>query len=227
MESSSALGGRAATPSSPLRCAVLISGSGSGMEALVRSQQANNLAHQTVVVLSNKPNVEGLKRAARLQIPTIVVEQSTSQGPLSREEHEFEIMKHLEAHDVEFVVLAGYMLLMSPTILERWGGRMVNIHPSLLPHFPGAHAHRDVLKAQPSMSGCTIHLVDEGMDTGSVLAQASVPLFKDDGEGELSDRVKIEEHRLYPEVLTWIAEGRVRLTKHGLEVDAREDRLVC
>lgn len=197
------------------------------MEALVRSQQTNNLSHKTVLVLSNKPNVEGLKRAASLQVPTVVVEQIGPQGPLSREEHELEIMGHLEALDVEFVVLAGYMRLMSPTILERWGGRMVNIHPSLLPHFPGAHAHRDVLKAQPNMTGCTVHLVDEGMDTGSVLAQAPVPLFEDDGESGLSDRVKIEEHRLYPEVLTWIAEGRVRLTKHGLEVDAREDRLVC
>ena len=197
------------------------------MEALVRSQQSNNLSHKTVLVLSNKPNVEGLNRAASLQIPTVVVEQMGPQGPLSREEHELEIMGHLEAHDVEFVASAGYMRLMSPTILERWGGRMVNIHPSLLPHFPGAHAHRDVLKAQPSMTGCTVHLVDEGMDTGSVLAQAPVPLFEDDEESGLSDRVKIEEHRLYPEVLTWIAEGRVRLTKHGLEVDAREDRLVC
>ncbi|MGB1419278.1 MAG: phosphoribosylglycinamide formyltransferase, partial [Poseidonia sp.] len=110
--------------------------------------------------------------------------------------------------------------------LAAWTNRVVNIHPSLLPNFPGAHAHRDVLAANVRVSGCTVHLVDEGMDTGAILAQRPVPVFADDDEATLSERVKTEEHRLYPEVLTWIAEGRVTLTPNGLVVEGVQDRLV-
>lgn len=128
---------------------------------------------------------------------------------------------------MELIVLAGYMRLLSPVMLERWGGRIVNIHPSLLPHFPGAHAHRDVLAAGATISGCTVHMVDEGMDTGAVLAQACVPVFQNDTEASLSERVKVEEHRLYPQVLTWIAEGRVVLTPNGALVDGEPPHRVC
>ena len=112
------------------------------------------------------------------------------------------------------------MRLLSPTFLAAWQGRVINIHPSLLPHFPGAHAHRDVLASGTAVSGCTVHLVDEGMDTGAIIAQRIVPVFAEDDEVRLSDRVKVEEHRLYPEVLTMIAEGRVVLK--GTEVEVRD-----
>ena len=115
----------------------------------------------------------------------------------------------MTAFDVEWVVLSGCRRLLSPHFLQRWEGRIVTIHPSLLPKFPGAHAHRDVLASDVEVTGCTVHLVDEGMDTGQILAQAMVPVLAGDTEALLTQRVKVEEHRLYPEVLTWIAAGHL------------------
>ena len=228
MDTDAVVGGRQATASAPLRCAVLISGSGSGMEALIRAQQHQTLPHETVVVVSNNADAAGLQRAAALNTPAEVVAMTDATGHrYGREEHENLVMECLDRYEVELVILAGYMRLLSGHFLQRWGQRVVNIHPSLLPHFPGAHAHRDVLAAGATISGCTVHLVDEGMDTGPILAQASVPVLPNDTEASLSQRVKVEEHRLYPEVITWIAEGKVHLTKARVQVDAREDRLVC
>jgi len=186
------------------------------MEALVLAQRTQHPLHQTVVVVSNRADVEGVARAKRLGVPVEVVEQVQDGHRWSRQEHEEEVLRRLAYHDVELIVLSGYMRLLSPTFLAAWPCRVVNIHPSLLPHFPGAHAHRDVLASGTAMTGCTVHLVDEGMDTGAIIAQRIVPVFAEDDEATLSDRVKIEEHRLYPEVLTMIADGRVLLK--GTEV---------
>ena len=216
------VGGRTATVDEPLRCAVFLSGSGSGMEALVHAQRNQTLLHQTVVVVANKTGIEGLERARRLGVPTLVVEQNHEGGSRSREEHEAEILSQMKEYNVELVVLSGYMRLLSPLFLSDWTNRVVNIHPSFLPHFPGAHAHREVLASQTTITGCTVHLVDEGMDTGAILAQRIVPVFKDDDESTLSARVKVEEHRLYPQVLTWIAEGRVHLTEGGVSIVGAE-----
>jgi phosphoribosylglycinamide formyltransferase-1 len=227
MEPQSTLAERKGSTKAPLRLGVLISGSGSGMEALIRAQQSLALPHQTAVVVSNRADAQGLARAQVLNVPTEVVLHIDDDGKKrSREEHEEAVMACLEAHDVEFVVLSGYMRLMSSHFLARWSQRVVNIHPSLLPHFPGAHAHRDVLASGTAVSGCTVHLVDEGMDTGPVLAQACVPVFPNDSEATLSERVKVEEHRLYPDVLTWIAEGRVFITDQEVIVDGHPPRLV-
>lgn len=196
------------------------------MEALVEAQRTHKLAHQTVLVISNKADAYGLVRAKNLVVPHLLVEQRSAGEALTREEHERRIIKHLDQHDVELIVLAGYMRLLSPSFVARYPNRIVNIHPSLLPNFPGAHAHRDVLHAGVSVTGCTVHFVDEGMDTGSRLAQAIVPVFEDDTEASLAERVKVEEHRLYPTVLSWIAEGHLRITSQGIEVDGVQDRLV-
>ena len=190
------------------------------MEALVLAQRTRHPLHQTVVVVSNRAEVEGVARAKRLGVPVEVVEQVHNGHRRSRAEHEEEILNRLEQYDVELIVLSGYMRLLSPTFLAAWQGRVVNIHPSLLPHFPGAHAHRDVLVSGTTVSGCTVHLVDEGMDTGAIIAQCIVPVFAEDDEAALSERVKVEEHRLYPEVLTMVAEGRVLLK--GTEVEVRD-----
>ena len=196
------------------------------MQALVEAQRGRRLPHETVVVVSNRSDAHGLERAKRLDVPTVVVEHEVGGQRLTRNEHETNVLAALEPFDVELIVLSGYMRLLSSTFLERWPHRVVNIHPSLLPHFPGAHAHRDVLAAGVSVSGCTVHMVDEGMDTGARLAQRPVPVFPDDTEASLAARIKVEEHRLYPEVLTWIAQGRVHLTGDGVEVAGVEDRLV-
>ena len=211
-----------------MRCAVLISGSGSGMEALVRAQHADGLPHTTTLVVSNRADAYGLERAHNLGVPTAVVKREDESGQVrTREQHETLVLEELTRHDIEFVVLAGYMRLLSPHFLNQWQHRVVNIHPSLLPHFPGAHAHQDVLAAGTTISGCTVHMVDEGMDTGAILGQRSVPVFADDNESSLSDRVKVEEHRLYPAVLTWIAEGRVHLVNGEARVDDEQPPTVC
>jgi len=221
------IGGRLASSDEPLRCAVFLSGSGSGMEALVLAQRTHHPLHQTVVVVSNRADVEGVARAKRLGVPVEVVEQVQDGHRWSREEHEEEVLRRLAHHDVELIVLSGYMRLLSPTFLAAWPGRVVNIHPSLLPHFPGAHAHRDVLASGTAMTGCTVHLVDEGMDTGAVIGQRIVPVFEDDNEATLGARVKVEEHRLFPEILTLIAEGRVHLNQNEVEVRDGRDLRVC
>jgi phosphoribosylglycinamide formyltransferase-1 len=196
------------------------------MEALVHAQRNGRLPHETVVVVSDKSAALGLERAERLGVPAVVVEHVDNGRRLTRDEHEIKLLTALEEYDVELIVLSGYMRLLSSTFLKHWPHRVVNIHPSLLPLFPGAHAHRDVLESGVSVSGCTVHMVDEGMDSGARLAQCPVPVFSDDTEATLAARIKIEEHRLYPMVLTWIAEGRVHLNEDDLEVEGVEDRLV-
>jgi len=203
------IGGRIATTADPLRCAVFISGSGSGLEALLRFQQ-HDCQHTTCVVVSNKENAGGLNHAEAYGIPSVVIPHIGADGErLAREEHEQLIIDQLQPYGVELVVLSGYMLLLSLTFIQQYSPSIVNIHPSLLPKFPGAHAHRDVLQSNETMTGCTVHLVDEGMDSGQILGQCRVPIFQDDSEFTLSERVKVEEHRLYPAILTKIANGEI------------------
>ena len=194
---------RRADTSSPIRCAILISGSGSGMEAMILHQQANPACgHSTVVVVSDRPDAKGLERARSLGIESVCVALPPLTDPSERRaQHEAMVMEVLETSEVELVLLSGYMRLLTPLLVDRWAPHLLNIHPSLLPAFPGAHAHRDALAAKATVSGCTVHRVDEGMDTGSILSQRRVPVFPDDDEESLAERIKIEEHRLYPSVV--------------------------
>jgi len=125
--------------------------------------------------------------------------------------HERLVNAELEAADVELVVLNGYMRILTPWFVRRWKGRLVNIHPSLLPDFPGAHAHRDALAAGVSVTGCTVHLVDEGVDSGPILAQREIEVLPDDDEEALQERVKGVEHLLYPDVLDRLCSGQISL----------------
>tara|TARA_Y100000766_G_scaffold285285_1_gene307611 strand:- start:4166 stop:4792 length:627 start_codon:yes stop_codon:yes gene_type:complete len=198
---------RNATPSDPIRCAIFISGSGSGMEAMVRYQQAHpDCGHRTVVVISDKPEAQGLDKARKLGIePSCVPLPPMTTNQLDRRlQHEQSFFPILEKYDVELILLCGYMRLLSPQFVEHWNPRIINIHPSLLPAFPGAHAHRDVLAAGVKVTGCTVHYVDAGMDTGEILGQRRVPVFPSDDESSLSQRVKIEEHILFPQILDQI-----------------------
>jgi phosphoribosylglycinamide formyltransferase-1 len=199
---------RVATAKDPLRCAILISGSGSGMQAMLEHQQNPNCMHITAVVVSNKPGVKGIQRAENLDVPTAVVEVSADlAGDERRITHELEIEQVLFDHEVELVILSGYMRLLSPQFVERWEGKIVNIHPSLLPDFPGAHAHRDVIASGVDKSGCTVHYVDAGMDTGQIIAQCEVEVLPEDTEETLASRIKHFEHILYPLVVDAIASG--------------------
>ena len=199
---------RVASADDPLRCAILISGSGSGMQAMLEHQQNPDCMHITAVVVSNKSGVKGIERAENLDVPTVVIEASLDlEGDEKRISHELEIEQALLDYEVELVILSGYMRLLSPQFVARWEGKILNIHPSLLPDFPGAHAHRDVIASGANKSGCTVHYVDAGMDTGEIIAQCEVEVFPEDTEETLAARVKQFEHILYPMVVDAIAGG--------------------
>ena len=200
---------REATVENPLRLAVFISGSGSGMEALLRHQESKPCLHETTLVVSNVANVSGLDKAKAHDVDTVTIELDKSITDVGerREAHEINIMAVLEEHGIEAVILSGYMRILSPLFVRQWQGRLLNIHPSLLPKYPGAHAHRDALADGATVTGCTVHLVDEGVDTGQILAQSQLEIHPDDDEDSLSERVKALEHKLYPEVIDAFAKG--------------------
>ena len=194
---------RQGSSADPIRCAVFISGSGSGMEAMLTHQKSNiHCGHTTAVVISDRHDALGLEKARNFGIPakTVPVPSDTNREE-RRRLHEHSIQSLLEEMEVELILLSGYMRLLSASFVERWAPYLLNIHPSLLPAFPGAHAHRDVLASSVDVSGCTVHFVDAGMDTGAIIAQRRVPVFSDDDEHSLAARVRLEEHQLYPEVV--------------------------
>jgi len=202
---------RRGTIDDPLRLAVLISGSGSGMEALILHQQNNDCLHVTNVVISDRIDAGGLSKAEALGVTAVAVPLPDVED---REErrivHEKEVGEVLADHGVEVVILSGYMRLLTPSFVEPWAGRILNIHPSLLPDFPGAHAHRDVIASGVRKSGCTVHFVDSGMDTGPIIEQAEVKVSPDDDEYSLAEKVKRLEHVLYPSVIDKLSEGRIQ-----------------
>jgi formyltetrahydrofolate-dependent phosphoribosylglycinamide formyltransferase len=200
--------GRKGTPSNPVRIAVFFSGSGTGMNALLRHQKENDCIHKSVVCVTDREGVGGIEIARAHGIP-IIQEPVNRQLPVEerRREHELRIIKQLEQYDIELIVLSGYMRLLSSAFVEQFNPRIINIHPSLLPAFPGADAHTDVLASGVNVSGCTVHVVDAGMDTGTILAQRRVPVFDTDTRTELAKRIQVEEHRLYPSVIDLICSG--------------------
>ena len=202
---------RTGTLERPLRVGILISGSGSGMEALVKYQLENECKHTTTVVISDRAEVGGLAKAENLGISSVVVPlPEISDSVERRRAHEIEVESVLSDFGVELIVLSGYMRILTPEFVKPWAGRLLNIHPSLLPKFPGAHAHRDVIAAGEIKSGCTVHFVDSGMDTGPIIAQESLEVYPEDDENSLSERVKKLEHALYPKVIDMISEGLIQ-----------------
>ena len=198
---------RAGMEEDPIRLAVLISGGGSGLAALLRYQQTPR-CHRTVLVLADKADADGLQHGRDAGIKSVGVPLPMQVEKVERRvAHERLVDAELRAADVELVVLSGYMRILTPWFVNRWKGRLVNIHPSLLPDFPGAHAHRDALAAGATVTGCTVHLVDEGVDSGPILAQMEVEVRPDDDEGALQERVKGAEHVLYPDVLDRLCSG--------------------
>ena len=184
---------------SRMKVGVLISGRGSNMLALVQAAAAPGYPAEICVVISNKPDAAGLALAREAGVPAVCVDQRAFGR--DRAAHEQAVDAMLAAHGAELVCLAGYMRLLTPFLVQRWRGRMLNIHPSLLPAFPGLDTHARALAAGVPEHGCSVHLVTEGVDEGPVLAQARVPVLAGDDEATLASRVLAEEHRLYPEAL--------------------------
>jgi len=188
--------------------AILVSGRGTNMVALIRAAQAGDLAADIRIVLSNRADAAGLERARELGIPTEVL--SHKEFP-DRESFDAALADRLEAHGVRVVALAGFMRVLTPVFLRRFAQRVVNIHPALLPSFPGMHAQRQAIEYGVKVAGCTVHLVDEGTDTGPILAQETVEVRDDDDDETLSARILEVENRLYPSALQALLTGRVRV----------------
>lgn len=184
---------------SRLRLAILISGRGSNMEALLSAASDQNFPAEPVLVLSNRPDAKGLETASAQGIATASVDHKTfGKG---REGFERAMQAALLAHNVEIIALAGFMRILTPWFVGQWQGRMINIHPSLLPKYPGLNTHERAIEAGDAEAGCSVHWVTAGVDEGAVIAQARVPISSDDTADSLAIKVLVEEHKLYPEAL--------------------------
>lgn len=199
------------------RAAVLISGRGSNLAALVGAAKAQDYPAEIAVVISNQPNAHGLAHAAAAQIKTVTIDHTTFGS--DREAFERAVQRELEDHRIDIVCLAGFMRLLTPWFVQRWQGRMLNIHPSLLPAFKGLHTHAAALHAGVRIHGATVHFVVSDVDAGPILCQGAVPVHEGDTVETLAARVLGIEHRLYPLVLRLTAEGRVRIENGRCRID--------
>jgi phosphoribosylglycinamide formyltransferase-1 len=188
------------------RVAVLISGRGSNMMALIEAARAQDYPAQIVLVVSNRPDASGLTRAREARVATVVVDHQKFGE--DREAFERALDAELHAHGIEIVCLAGFMRLLTPWFVSRWSGRMLNIHPALLPQFKGLDTHRRALETGAKRHGATVHFVSVEMDSGPIIAQDSVAVMQGDSEETLANRVLEVEHRIYPQALRLVAEGR-------------------
>ncbi|NWX35982.1 PUR2 protein, partial [Notiomystis cincta] len=195
-----------------VKVAVLISGTGTNLEALINSTKKDTSFAQIVLVISNKAGVEGLRKAERAGIPTRVIEHTRYQ---SRTEFDGAVDKVLEEFSVELICLAGFMRILSAPFVKKWEGKILNIHPSLLPSFKGANAHKLVLQAGVRVTGCTVHFVAEEVDAGAIIFQEAVPVKLGDTEATLAERVKEAEHRAFPAALQLVASGAARVGEAG------------
>lgn len=200
-----------ATPQA-LKLAILISGRGSNFQAIHQAIVNKKLTAEIKLVLSDQAQAAGLDYARQHQLPTLVIEKQAQE---SRSAFDQRLQTAIDASGANWVVLAGYMRLLSPEFVRHYQGRVINIHPSLLPKFPGLRAQRQALAAGEEKSGCTVHFVDEGCDTGPIIAQREVPVLADDTEESLSARILTQEHQLYPEVLQKIADGKIEFKARG------------
>jgi phosphoribosylglycinamide formyltransferase-1 len=197
------------------RTAILISGRGSNMAALIEAAKAEGFPAEIVAVLSNRPDAPGLERARAAGLKAEAIDHRAF---ATRDDFEAALEARLEAYVIDLVALAGFMRLMTASFVERWHGRMINIHPSLLPAFPGLATHQRALEAGVRVHGCTVHYVTPGMDEGPIIAQAVVPVEPGDTAEALAARVLAAEHRLYPAALARVARGEAPIVGGRVEV---------
>lgn len=191
-----------------LNIGVLISGRGSNLQALIDACQRQELPAKIALVISNNPEAQGLERAKKHGIPSVVVNPKDFS---KKSEYESAVVEQLQQHRVGLVCLAGYMKIVGPGLLGAFPQKVLNVHPALLPAFPGLNAQKQALDHGVKVSGATVHFVDEGCDTGPIIMQAAVPVLEDDTEESLAARILKEEHRLYPAAVKAFAEGRLKI----------------
>jgi phosphoribosylglycinamide formyltransferase-1 len=195
-----------------LRVAVLASGRGSNLQAIIDAMEAGTVQAKIVAVISNKKDAPALERAHRQGLSTLFVDPKPyANRPDSREAYDLALLDVLRRHNVELVLLAGYMKIVTTVLVEAFTNRMMNIHPSLLPSFPGLDVQKKAIEWGCKLSGCTVHFVTEGVDEGPIILQAAVPIFDDDTSDTLAARILDQEHKIYPRAVQLFAEGRLRV----------------
>ena len=202
-----------------VKTGVLISGRGSNLQALIDATRATDHPAEIVLVISNVPGAAGLTRASEAGIPTTIVDHRDYGSPGARAAFEAVLTAAFEEAAVELVCLAGFMRVLTGAFVARWRDRLINIHPSLLPSFPGLDTHERALAEGVKLHGCTVHFVREAVDHGPIIGQAEVPVLPQDDAESLAARVLGAEHRLYPACLRLVAEGRARVVGEGVEIE--------
>lgn len=187
---------------------VLVSGSGSNLQSIIDNIESGNLEAEIRIVISNNPDAYALERARKHKITTFVIKHNDFE---TRESFDGAIVGILDSYGVELVVMAGFMRVISSVLLKAYPNKIINIHPALLPSFPGMHAQRQAVEYGVKFSGCTVHFVDEDVDSGPIIIQAVVPVLADDTEESLSARILKEEHRIYPQAIQFIAKNKIRI----------------
>lgn len=198
---------------------VLVSGSGSNLQAIIDACATKHINGNIVAVISNKPDVYALKRAKNSHIPTHVINHKEY---LSREAFDQVVAKQIDVYQPDLIVLAGYMRILTPEFVKHYAGKMLNIHPSLLPKYPGLHTHKRAIEAGDQEHGTTVHFVTEELDGGPIILQAKVPIFADDTEQDVIDRVLVQEHQIYPLVIKWFCDNRLSMQQGKAYLDNKE-----
>ena len=200
-----------------IRLGILASGSGSNLQSILDACASGAIEARVAVVVCNVEGAMALRRAEAASVPAVLL----AHGQYSnRDAYDAELVAVLRRHHVEWVCLAGFMRLITPVLLSAFQNKILNIHPSLLPAYPGLHAARKALQAGARVSGCTVHIVDEGTDTGPIVLQAAVPVLDGDTEETLAARILVQEHRCYPRAIALFAQGRVQLDGRRVRVHA-------
>ena len=205
--------------SSPLRVAVLASGRGSNLQAIIDAIEAGQVQAQIVAVISNKKDAVALDRARKHGLPELFVDPKPFAGqPDSREAYDRVLLEVLQQQHVELVLLAGYMKIVTAVLVNVFANRMMNIHPSLLPSFPGLEVQKKAIDWGCKLAGCTVHFVTEGVDEGPIIVQAAVPVLDSDTSEALAARILEQEHKIYPQAVQFFAEGRLKLNGRQVQI---------
>ena len=208
-----------------LKLGVLISGSGSNLQSIIDNIEKGTLKATIKIVICNKPDAFGVARAQKHGLPVAVLKHEDFN---TREDFDAELIRILKGNEIDLVVLAGFMRILTPAFLRAFPQKIINIRPSLLPSFPGTHGQKDAFEYGVKFSGCTVHFVDEGVDTGPIIIQSVVPVYQNDTRDTLAARILKEEHRIYPQAIQFFAQGKIVITGHKVRIkDAEEIPLIA
>ena len=199
----------------PLKLGVLISGSGSNLQSIIDHIEKGSLNAVIKIVISNNPDAYGITRAKQHGLPVLIFKHEDFK---SREDFDLELIKNLQSNQVQLVVLAGFMRILTSLFMREFPQRIINIHPALLPAFPGTHVQKKALEYGVKFTGCTVHFVDEGVDTGPIIIQSVLPVLDDDTEETLAARILKEEHRIYPQAIQFYANGKIEIDGRRVKI---------